>query len=157
MGLDLVDLDVLIEDRIGMTIAEIFSRYGEDHFRDLESDILQEICTGKNQLIVPGAGIVVREANREKLRRSSHIIWLRIGIDEVMRRVSQIDDLEKRPLIENKGVDEGIAALLARRERFYRECDALVDVDGKEFAYVVGRVIDMIHLLGFTGQGIEKT
>jgi shikimate kinase len=155
-GLDMVDFDLLIENRAEMTISEIFSRYGEDHFRDLETKILREVIVKENQLLVPGGGIVIREINRELLRQSAHVIWLRIGIDEVMKRLSRNDDVEKRPLVEETKGKESIAALLAGRERLYRECDAVVDVDGREFAEVVDQVIDKICEVGFTCPDIEQ-
>jgi len=155
-GLDIVEFDLLIENREEMTISEIFSRYGENHFRDLETEILREVIAKENQLLVPGGGIVIREINRERLRQSAHVIWLRIGIDEVMKRLSRNDNVQKRPLGKETGGKESIAALLAGRERFYMECDAVVDVDGREIADVVDRVIDKIHNMGFTGQDIEQ-
>jgi shikimate kinase len=148
-GLKLVDFDAIIEKRLGMTVAQIFSRHGEKTFRDLETDILRHYGRKERQFLIPGGGIVVRSENRKLLRESANVIWLRIGIDELYLRIGRLDDSAVRPLLPLTAGDEGIAALLAEREKYYKECDLIIDVDGKEFAEVVDRVVESVQHFGF--------
>lgn len=148
-GLDPVDFDAIIEDRLGMTVAQIFTRHGEKAFRDLETEILRRHCRKEGQLLVPGGGILIRSGNRRLLRESASLIWLRIGIDELLRRIGRMEDTAVRPLLPLNGGVEEIAALLAEREKYYEDCDIMIDVDGKEFAEVVDRVVESVHRLGF--------
>ena len=143
----LVDFDAEIEARSGMNIAGIFARHGERHFRDLESDLLLEVAGREDQLLVPGGGIVSRRKNRKILRDSSLVIWFRVGLDEIMRRTGKKGEQESRPLL--SGRRDEIAALLATRERYYRECDAVIDTDGKEIAEVTDEVMEAICQAGF--------
>ena len=148
-GLDLVDFDAVIEERLGMSIPEIFSRYGEEGFRDHETRLLRKVCRRRGQLLVPGGGILLAPGNAELLRRSAATIWLRIGIEEVMRRIARYGGAEGRPLLGSGREREDIGALLARREERYRECDVVIDVDGRELAEVVDLVVDAVRRLGF--------
>jgi shikimate kinase len=143
-GLPLIDFDARIEERAGMSIARIFGRFGEARFRDLETELLREVAAMRGRLLVPGGGIVLREENRRLLRLTSHRIWLRIGVEEVRRRLSARKGCTGRPLLDRAGGAD-LAGLLSERERHYRDCDDIVDVDGRKLAEVVDRVIRSIE------------
>ena len=141
-GLPLIDFDERIASSSGMTIAEIFARFGEPHFRRLETELLRDAVARTGRMLIPGGGIVLREENRRLLRRGAHRIWLRIGPEEARRRLRNRD--EARPLL-GSGEDADLAALIAGREPHYRECDEIIDVEGRTLAEVVEAVIASIE------------
>ena len=68
LGLAFVDSDHEIEQRIGCSIKTFFEREGEERFRDIESEVLDEITARDSGVIATGGGIVLRELNRQRLR-----------------------------------------------------------------------------------------
>ena len=95
-----VDVDALIEKRMKMTTAEIFAKYGEDFFRDRETEVLEELSQRKNRVVSCGGGIVLREKNIELMRRSGTVIWLRRSADKILKgtRIRQRPLLAENPM-----------------------------------------------------------
>jgi shikimate kinase len=155
-GLRLVELDRLVEARALMTIPEIFKRLGEAYFRDIESDILREVAAGDGQLLVSGGGVLIRKKNRECLRKNYYMIWLRIGVGELMRRLRTIKDEGRRPLLAGIEKREDLARLVAERERYYRDCDEVLDVDAKAPSVVIDRVVERIERWSGSREGSRQ-
>src|SRR5690348_4499917 len=88
LGWDWVDADVEIELRAGKSIAAIFADEGEEHFRDLESEVLADLVTKTNVIIAAGGGVVLRETNRQELRRCGHVICLKASPATIFKRVA---------------------------------------------------------------------
>ena len=88
-GLPRIDVDELIVRRAGMPIAQIFSRKGEDSFRDLESAVLQEIRAEDPAIVVCGGGVVLRDGNIEILKRLGTVVWLEAPVDILLERASR--------------------------------------------------------------------
>jgi len=144
-GLRLVDLDSIIEKRSRMTIDELFSSLGEEHFRELESEVLRDVSRKEDQLLVPGGGIVLRRDNRELLRESSFLIWLRIGIEEFERRMKRCPDMAGRPLLHSCAGRDDVLAVLEERKILYSDCDEIIDVDESLEEDVTVRVVRAIR------------
>src|SRR5262245_18190369 len=71
-----IDVDRLIEERAGCTIAELFESRGEEPFRRMESEILRGTAEGEPAVIAPGGGAITRRENRELMKRNGISIWL---------------------------------------------------------------------------------
>ena len=84
-GRELVDLDAEIVKRAGMPIPEIFAKFGETHFRDLESAVTQEVCAAGGKIIACGGGTVLREENRAALSSNGYVIYLRRAVSKLAR------------------------------------------------------------------------
>jgi shikimate dehydrogenase len=95
---DFVDTDELFVKRVGMSIPEYFSQYGEEKFRALESEICAEVgCLG-GKVIATGGGVVTQARNRYPLRQNSTVVFIRRDIDILPtdgRPLSQSTDLEQ--------------------------------------------------------------
>src|SRR4051812_32333065 len=76
LGWAWADADVLLERRAGMTIREVFEREGEAGFRDREAAVLRELCGLRDHVIATGGGVVLREENRDAMRRAGDVIYL---------------------------------------------------------------------------------
>src|ERR1041384_958921 len=75
--LALVDTDEIVAAKFGIPIPEIFSKYGEQAFREAETQTIREIDTAKPTIVVTGGGIVLREENLDFLKRLGVVVWLR--------------------------------------------------------------------------------
>ena len=67
---DYLDMDALIEKRLGMSIAEFFSEMGEVAFRQVESEVLAELLE-TDQVVSTGGGVVISQRNRDLLKTNS--------------------------------------------------------------------------------------
>ena len=87
LGLPFVDSDHVIEDRLGCSIREFFAREGEDSFRDVEQQVLDDLSQHHQGVLATGGGSVLREINRRHLHERGHVIYLRSAPEDVYRRV----------------------------------------------------------------------
>lgn len=97
-----IDLDQYIEQRSCLFIDEIFEQYGEQYFRDLESNCLIELKETTNIVISCGGGIVVKECN--KIHMNGTIIYLETPIEILEKRLSM--ESGNRPLLKNNSLEE---------------------------------------------------
>ncbi len=141
LGMRFVDLDEEIEKKAGMSIPEIFSKYGEEHFRDIESEIIKEVSSLSNAVIVTGGGAVIREENRKMLRENGVIVYLHVEPEEAFRRLK---DDTSRPLLRVENPLQRIKELMDKRKEFYRDNDFEVDTTGLSPEEVAEEVIKRI-------------
>lgn len=126
-----IDADEEIERRAGKTIREIFAESGEEHFRELESQVLADLAEGPNRMVALGGGVILRETNRQLLERSGKVVWLRARPETLLARI-QADPAtaDRRPQLTSTGGLAEIERLLAERTPLYAACaDYVVDVD----------------------------
>lgn len=128
-GKPLVDTDKLIEERAGMSISRIFETRGEEAFRKLETEILQELSKKLEPLVISvGGGLPLREENRKLLEQMGQRIYLRVRPDTVLQRLSGDT---KRPLLQGEHVKERVEELLNQRNPIYEAAaSGILDVDG---------------------------
>ena len=143
LGCPFVDTDTEIVRAEGASVAEIFARRGEDHFRAAESRALEAVARRAGPLVVSvGGGAVVDEENRRRLRAMGTVVWLRARPETLARRLSDGDD---RPLLagaRGSQVLERLRRLETQRRGLYEEvADRIVDVDDLRAADVVERLL----------------
>ena len=123
---DFVDMDVLLEDRLGMSIARFFEEKGEAVFRQVESEILADLLK-TDQVISTGGGIVISPSNRALLKQNIDNIYLKADFETLYQRISADED-NQRPLF-LKNSKEGLAAIFKERQVWYEEvASRVVDV-----------------------------
>lgn len=130
-GLDpnYLDMDALIEKRLGMSIANFFAENGEVVFRQVESEILAELLQ-RDKVVSTGGGVVISQKNRELLKTNSDNIYLKADFETLYQRIS-VDEDNQRPLFLNNSKEE-LAAIFQERQAWYEE--------------VASRVLDVIKL-----------
>ena len=128
LGWRFVDADELLERRAGRTIQEVFAAEGETGFRDREQAILNELATLEKHVIATGGGVILRPANRERLRASGLVAWLAASPATIWQRL-QADPTtaSRRPTLSQGGLAE-VEEKLRQREPLYRET-ALCEID----------------------------
>ena len=126
LGMPFVDLDDVIAERLGCSIAQLWGREGEAAFRDLEAAAVARVAGSDAAVVATGGGAVLREANRDAMRRSGTVVWLRAEPEVLTARVG---DGDGRPLLAG-GVD-ALGGILAEREDHYAAAaHAIVDASG---------------------------
>ena len=96
LGLEFIDLDLLIGAEAGCPIAELIEREGEGRFREIEARALREAASRGAAVIAPGGGAVTREENRELMSNSGITVWLDAPFELCWRRIRK--DGATRPL-----------------------------------------------------------
>lgn len=124
-GFTRFDTDQIVASKFGMPISEIFLKHGEDRFRDAETETLQALATSTSAVIVTGGGIVLREQNRDLLKRLGAVVWLEADEATLFKRASQTGD---RPLLQHKNPRNAFAQILQARLPLYAKvADICVD------------------------------
>lgn len=123
---DFVDMDALLEDRLGMSIARFFEENGETAFRQLEEEVLAELLK-TDQVISTGGGVVISPRNRALLKQNPDNIYLKADFETLYQRISADED-NQRPLFLNNS-KEDLAAIFKERQAWYEEvASQIVDV-----------------------------
>ena len=123
---DFVDMDALLEGRLGMPIARFFEEKGEAAFRQVESEILADLLK-TDQVISTGGGIVISPRNRALLKQNPDNIYLKADFETLYQRISADED-NQRPLFLNNS-KEDLAAIFNERQAWYEEvASKVIDV-----------------------------
>jgi shikimate kinase len=124
LNLPFVDADVEIEAaHAGLTIPEIFVRYGEPYFRDGEVRVIARLLEGGPSVLATGGGAFMREETRQRIRARGVSMWLRADPDVIMRRVKRRSD---RPLLQSDDPAATIQRLVDERYPTYAKADITV-------------------------------
>lgn len=110
------DMDKEIVRQTGMAIPEIFAQFGEEHFRDLETEFLKNF-SHDNCIVSTGGGVSMREENRKIMRATGLVLFLDAPFREIWRRIHKDPN---RPIVRNSTREE-IEAMFKKRYRFYKE------------------------------------
>ena len=123
---DFVDMDALLEDRLGMPIALFFEEKGEAAFRQLEEEVLADLLK-TDQVVSTGGGVVISPRNRTLLKQNPDNIYLKTDFETLYQRISADKD-NQRPLF-LKNSKEDLAAIFDERQAWYEEvASQIVDV-----------------------------
>ena len=129
-GWSLVDADDVIVARAGKPIHRIFAEDGEPAFRELERQVIADLCAGERQVIASGGGSFVSEQNREVMLSGGRVFFLSASPSEILRRVQEEDfGGPIRPLLAVDDPEARIAELLAQRMPAYTQAHHTVETD----------------------------
>ena len=123
---DFVDMDALLEDRLGMPIARFFEEKGEAAFRQIEEEVLADLLK-TDQVVSTGGGVVISQKNRALLKENSDNIYLKADFETLYQRILADKD-NQRPLFLNNS-KEDLAAIFKERQAWYEEvASKVIDV-----------------------------
>ena len=123
---DFVDMDALLEDRLGMSITRFFEEKGEAAFRQVESEVLADVLK-TDQVVSTGGGVVISSRNRDLLKQNLDNIYLKADFETLYQRISADKD-NQRPLF-LKNSKEDLAAIFNERQAWYEEvASKVIDV-----------------------------
>lgn len=143
-SLAFADTDQLIEAKTNRTISAIFKEQGEEAFRRMETELLQDLLSEERPAVYSvGGGLPIREENRTLLRRLGTVIYLTIKPDTVLERLKGDTT---RPLLSGEHVRERVEELLWLRDPVYREtAHWSVSVDGKTVSALVEEILTCLN------------
>lgn len=145
IGWNSYDIDSEIEKRTGMKVTEIFKSKGEKFFRELESSILDEHSKEPEVVVSLGGGTIAYNNNYDIIKKTGVLVYLKSSPEKIFLRLKHKTD---RPLFQtfdnlilsDEEALQKIKRLLSEREKYYRNADIIIDIDGIS----VGRTVDRL-------------
>lgn len=145
LHLRFVELDRRIEKAADMSLAELFSLYGEDHYRRLERETLARVLAENRSIVLAtGGGIVASTETYAMLKERATTIWLRAAPEDHWHRV--VSQGDRRPMADHPQAMADLRALLARREPLYARADRTVDTSGRTVEDIVDALTAMVQI-----------
>lgn len=148
LGWEWIDADVEIERRAGKSIARIFAEDGEPAFRDLEAEVIADLCRRDCWVVAAGGGAPLRAESRRVMRESGPVVWLTAGAETIHARMSgDATTASRRPSLTNRGALEEILHLLEKREPVYREtAHHRIDTEGKSPDVLADEILERLRV-----------
>lgn len=143
-GYAYLDTDDYIEKREGCSISEIFATKGEDYFRKLETQVLQELIDSTHHTVIAtGGGMPLRSENARLLRELGSVIYLEVSEEEVWNRLRNNHD---RPLLECGNPQEKIHRMMEQRHPLYQKAAHFMEsVNGWKPDEIAARIMQTIE------------
>ena len=135
----------ILLDKQGMSISEIFAEYGEVYFRNLECNTLIELQKSKQTIVSCGGGVVVREDNKDHMKKHGRVVLLTATPETVYNRVK---DSTERPILNDHMNVDFIAGLQEKRRALYEAAaDVAVATDGKNPEEICREIVEKLTQL----------
>lgn len=151
LQLPFFDSDHVIEQQLGCSIREYFEQVGEDEFRDIEESVIDRLLQLPRGVLATGGGVVLRAANRQRLRKCSHVVYLNSSPDELFRRLRHD---ASRPLLQVADPLARLRELHALRHPLYCETAHFTMETGRpSVASLVGMITMQLELADILPRG----
>ena len=142
LTMKLIDIDTEIIKSAKMSINQIFEQFGEQKFREMETEMIEKVSREKNVLISTGGGAVLRQENMDALKKTGLVICLMATPETIHRRTSGTSE---RPLLQVEKPLEKINELLHFRQPFYEKADMMIDTDNKTPLQIAEEIVAIIR------------
>ena len=140
LGRTLVSTDAEIVKRVGQSIPEIVVLHGWDYFRDLESQVCQELAGRDGLVIDTGGGVILRSQNVEMLKKTGILFWLTASVDTITKRIGR--DTQRPSLTGTKSfVDEIQDILCERTPKYKAAADHVIATDGRSIVKIANEIL----------------
>ena len=142
MDVPFKDADHEIEVAAGLTVSEIFARFGESEFREGERRVIARLLGEPAHILATGGGAFVDAGTRAAMKAKAFTIWLDAPIDILLGRVKkrQAQD-QSRPLLAQGDMRATLETLLEARKPVYAEADLTLDSHEGPHTAVVDRIV----------------
>ncbi len=141
LGVSFVDADAEIEIAARMTIPELFERYGEAEFRDLERRVIRRVLRTGPKMLATGGGAFMNEQTRKAISRAGVSVWLKAELDVLMERVGRKSN---RPLLQTADPRATMQALMDARYPVYGLAQITVMSRDEKKDVMAGEVVDAL-------------
>ncbi len=146
LDMDFVDSDTELELLMGMSVAEIFAKYGEIRFRSEESLVIMKVARRSRTVISTGGGAVLNPDNLNELRKKGVLITLEATPETISVRTMR---KETRPLLKKDNSPSAIRKILAERDFAYRQGDIKIDTSEITPERVVELIVQLLEERGY--------
>ena len=142
-AMKVIEMDQIIAEREGMTVSDIFEVYGEEYFRDQETNLLIEMQQRTNTVISCGGGVPLRERNVAEMRKNGKVVLLTARPETILERLK---DDHSRPLLENNKTVDFVQNLMEKRwEKYRAAADYVIETDGKNELEICEEIIHCLR------------
>jgi shikimate kinase len=141
LGMNFIDMDLIIEERQNRKISDIFETDGEPFFRQLEFDLAKELSTDDNQVIATGGGVVLNQENITNFESSGTVICLSADPQIILERVAKETH---RPLLEGDEKINKILGILESRKNLYGAISNQIDTTNLNINEVAAKIIEIV-------------
>lgn len=149
IGWEFLDLDRVIEKKTNKKIVDIFKEDGEDFFRTLESDTLNELSKLSKYVISLGGGTIERPENLSRIKKSGILIYLETSPEAAYRRLRFKRDRPALLFDDHEPTREEfikkINTILGRRLAFYNQADVKINTDDKPVGITVDSLVKILR------------
>lgn len=140
LGRTLLSTDAEIVTRAGQSIPEIVAQHGWDYFRDLESQVCQELAGRDGLVIDTGGGAILRPQNVEALKKTGTLFWLTATVDTIAKRIGR--DTQRPSLTGTKSFVEEIQEVLRERTPMYETAaDHVITTEGRSIVQIADEIL----------------
>lgn len=129
LNLDFFDSDTLIEKKAGCSVSEIFERWGEPKFREVEAATIQEYLNKGPLVLATGGGAIMNQITAEAIFSQSHSIWVQANIQTILSRVSKN---KNRPLLAGDNPKVVLQELMKIRQPVYQKAQFVLNSSSKD-------------------------
>lgn len=143
LRLPFADADTEIESAAGMTVSEIFEKFGEPYFRDGERRVIQRLVDGRPKVIATGGGAFINDETRALILDQAIAIWLDAPIKVLADRVRRRDT---RPLLRGRDAGEVLTELARVRNPIYAEAPIRIASDQAPHDSAVTAILEALGL-----------
>ncbi|MDD6734669.1 MAG: shikimate kinase [Lachnospiraceae bacterium] len=141
-GKKLIEMDETIVSNQGMSINEIFEKYGETRFREIESELVKTISSEGDCIVSCGGGVVIKPENVEEMKKNGKIVFLSATPETIFERVRYSTD---RPILNGHMNVEYIAGLMEKRRALYEAAaDVMIATDNKDADEICNEILALI-------------
>lgn len=139
LGWRAVDIDEMIEQRERQTVASIFAKQGEPHFRAVERAVLMEQVPTRHLVVATGGGTFVDPQNRAVIKGDGATVWLDVPIHRIIQRVPADG---RRPLAADRAEFDRLFLL---RRAAYTDAHYRVDAERASIPAVVEEIVHWLN------------
>jgi shikimate kinase len=143
LGWRFVDMDAAIEGKVGASVTDIFERYGEGRFRDMEEKTAERLLSRDRVVIASGGGWAARPGRLGAMPDGTASVWLEVQPEEALRRVGS--QAGRRPLLDVGDPLSAARSLLDERAEHYAGADVRVDTTGRSVDDVTERILEIFE------------
>ncbi len=138
-----VDTDRLLVKQFKLPIVAAFERFGETQFRDAESALCETLLTYRHTVVSTGGGIITRPVNRTLLRASGRVVYLKLSIDTLWKRLKHD---RTRPLLKTESPFDTLASLYEGRDPLYQDCaHDVIDINAQSPNEVAALIVTRLQ------------
>lgn len=141
LGMAFADADDEIERAAGMTISEMFAKFGEAHFRDGERRVIARLLAGRPHVLATGGGAFINDETRALILKGSLSIWLDADVPTLVERVAR---RSHRPLLKDRDPGQVLRELAATRNPIYAEAHIRVSSASSPHEHTVRAILEAL-------------
>jgi shikimate kinase / 3-dehydroquinate synthase len=160
---DFIDTDALLSEHYGMTVGQILIEFGEQRFRQIESEALIMAAQNEHVVIATGGGAVIAEANRTFMRENGLTFYLETSVEiawqRVQKQIHQSGKSAQRPLVVGTDGPQRLQNLFLVRKQWYEEAAVCINTNEDSLDIISKRVVAYALTYGYlnASSGVQET